>query len=522
MKKSITLFFLLLSFSILSYAQNVDDKFTLIFEENFDYEGEPNSQYWSYSERWHPDWARYLTKNNPETVLVTDGILRLRTIKNTDRSKDNVPYLTGGIETVNKVDFLYGKVEVRAKLPMGQGSWPAIWLMPTVATYGGWPDSGEIDIMEHLNHDRIIYQTIHSKYKYDTGENTGTTTGFDVNKFNVFGVEWFPDRIDFFVNGNKTHTYSRRVPDVKWQWPFDHKYYLILNSSCGGDDKQTWAGRIEESDLPFTMEVDWVKIYELKEDRPYDIPSWAGNFEYNDPKLKDTYVESITSTGLKEDIAYETSERPSEYYNLFDKTLEVEENTKFSLNLKSYSLGSYSTSVVKQDMRYTVAYAYVDYDGDKHFETNLTPVGKVAPNIDNIGGNIETLDANFDFKSPKIKNDSQNGRIRIVYHNAWSHHKNANAPLIEGVVHDFDLKITKAKTSVASIEFNPVIKRMDNILLIKAIDESYTVSVFDITGKMISNKLNSAFQDLELAIPNNQFILIKLNTESGKQFVGKF
>ena len=109
---------------------------------------------------------------------------------------DSVKYQTGCIESKGKFSFKYGKVEVRAKLSKGKGSWPAIWLMPEKSIYGGWPNSGEIDIMEHLNADTIVYQTIHSNY-VDVQQKKkdplyAITAPFHVDQYNVYGLEWFP------------------------------------------------------------------------------------------------------------------------------------------------------------------------------------------------------------------------------------------------------------------------------------------------------------------------------------------
>ena len=158
--------------------------------------------------------------------------------------------------------FQYGKIEVKAKVDQGQGSWPAIWLMPENPQYGGWPYSGEIDIMEYLNFDNHVHQTVHSEYvdvlnKRDNPQYT-TTAPINPNEYNIFGLEWYPDKLVFSVNGQKTLTYPKIEGATESQWPFDQPFYIILDQALGG----SWVGEIHDEDLPVSMKTDWVKVYQ--------------------------------------------------------------------------------------------------------------------------------------------------------------------------------------------------------------------------------------------------------------------
>ncbi len=248
------------SFSV--YGQDESPQWHLVWEDDFKQDGKPDSDNWEFSGRGTPDWARYCA-DSPQTTFVKDGTLHLRGIVNTTEN-DSVPYQTGCIQTKGKFAFKYGKLEVKAKLSKGKGSWPAIWLMPQEATYGGWPHSGEIDVMEHLNYDSIVYQTLHSNYINVQGEREhpihSQTSPIKADDFNVFGMEWYPDRIDFFVNGEKTLTYPK-MDEADWQqWPFDQQFYIILDQALGG----SWVGSIKDEDLPVEMVVDWVRVYQEK------------------------------------------------------------------------------------------------------------------------------------------------------------------------------------------------------------------------------------------------------------------
>lgn len=212
---------------------------------------------WSYAERRSPDWARYCA-GNASTTFVEDGRLHLRGLR-TRTPADTARYQTGCVETKGGFSFTYGKLEVRAKLDGGAGAWPAIWLMPQEGAYGGWPRSGEIDVMERLNTDPFVYQTVHSAYtEEERGPEHFATAPIQQGAFNTYGVAWYPGRLDFFVNGRKTFSYARVEGAGTAQWPFDRAFYIILDQALGG----AWVGDVEDEDLPAEMVVDWVKVYQ--------------------------------------------------------------------------------------------------------------------------------------------------------------------------------------------------------------------------------------------------------------------
>lgn len=240
---------------------SIEDLWTLVFEDNFNTEGNPDKQNWNFSGRGTSAWNRYCTDSS-NVAFVKDGMLKLGAVVSTD-THDTVPYQTGSITTRGKFSFLYGKLMVRAKLPEGQGTWPAIWLMPQDNAYGSWPGSGEIDVMEHLNFDDHVYQTIHSDYVDNLGHTSNPVNShqifIDTSGFNTYGMEWYPDSINFFINGIKSFSYPRKPDATDSQWPFDRKFYLILDMAVGGQN--TWPGPINNAHLPAVMEVDWVKVY---------------------------------------------------------------------------------------------------------------------------------------------------------------------------------------------------------------------------------------------------------------------
>lgn len=164
-------------------------KKTLNWKENFNQKENFDTTRWSKIPRGNANWNRHMS-NFDSCYAMRDGKLILRGIKNNSLPNDTSKYLTGGIYTKDKVSFGLGRLEIRAKLNAAKGAWPAFWML---AQNAEWPTGGEIDIMEHLNYDSIVYQTVHSYYtltlKMDkTPPHYGT--GFiKPNEFNTYAVE---------------------------------------------------------------------------------------------------------------------------------------------------------------------------------------------------------------------------------------------------------------------------------------------------------------------------------------------
>lgn len=207
------------------------------------------------------DWNRHMSRAN-DCYSIADDKLFLRGLRNPDTSIDKRPYITGGIWSKGKFAFQYGKIEIRAKLGTAQGAWPAMWMLAQKDKYGPYPRNGEIDIMEHLNFDSIIYQTTHSYYtlnlKQDNNPPHYGTAKMKVNEFNVFGLEWYPDRLVFTLNGKTTFTYPKVEKVDSSQWPYDQPFYVLIDMQLGGN----WVGTINPDHLPVAMIVDWVKVYQ--------------------------------------------------------------------------------------------------------------------------------------------------------------------------------------------------------------------------------------------------------------------
>lgn len=253
---------MLLTILIVSFLQiNAIDKskWKLIWRDEFNKKSVDTTK-WTQAKRSHPDWCKYLTDDSRCTII-DDGKLYLRGIVNDNKEKDPVEYLTGALISENKFTFKHGKIEIRAKLECAQGAWPALWLL---GASGGWPHNGEIDIMEHLSHDSIFYQTVHSDYTLNKGGANnppqGGTAPIDVSDYNIFSVELYKDKILFFINDKVTFEYKKLIPEVEGQWPFDNDFYILLSQQLEG----SWVGKASPEQLPVQMIIDYVRVYEPK------------------------------------------------------------------------------------------------------------------------------------------------------------------------------------------------------------------------------------------------------------------
>jgi beta-glucanase (GH16 family) len=222
-----------------------------------------DSNKWSPCKRGTSDWNNTMTRD-PRCFKIGGGTLRLIGIVNPDTTKDPSPFLTGGITSKDKFSFQHGKIVIRARFQSAKGAWPALWML---GTKGRWPHNGEIDLMEHLNFDDKVYQTIHSGFTHSPEAKTGppksTTAPIARDDWNTYGAEWDAEKIVFTVNGRPTLTYPKVPEKGAAQWPFDQPFYLIFSMQIGGK----WVGETDPADYPTHLEIDWVRVYRKPEGR---------------------------------------------------------------------------------------------------------------------------------------------------------------------------------------------------------------------------------------------------------------
>lgn len=208
--------------------------------------------------------AQYYT-DEPANVRIENGQLIIEAHKT---SNPNRRYTSGKLVTKQKADWKYGKIEMKAKLPQGKGTWPAFWMLPTLNDRSmEWPLDGEIDIMEYVGYNPgMIYGTIHtSKYNHKIGTQRSDSVLIDNahEEFHVYGIEWSPSKIKWYVDDQEYQTLLRNDDDYTG-WPFDdNEYHIILNLAVGGN----WGGRkgIDDAIWPQKFIIDYVKYYQLEE-----------------------------------------------------------------------------------------------------------------------------------------------------------------------------------------------------------------------------------------------------------------
>jgi beta-glucanase (GH16 family) len=269
----ILLALLMISPNLKMNAQKND--FELTWSDEFNYNGLPDSTKWNYDvggHGWGNDELEYYTYKRLENARVENGKLILEVRKENYKGKG---YTSARLCTHGKEDWLYGRIEVRAKLPHGRGTWPAAWLLSSDWTYGAWPESGEIDIMEHVGHDMgVNHVSCHSldyQWKKGTQKSAVITLKNIDSVFYTYALEWRPDRIDAFVDDSLYFT-LKKEPGGWTKWPYDKPFNLIMNIAIGG----AWASAqgIDESVFPQRLEVDYVRYYKLKSG-PDTIPPVA-------------------------------------------------------------------------------------------------------------------------------------------------------------------------------------------------------------------------------------------------------
>jgi beta-glucanase (GH16 family) len=235
----------------------------LVWSDEFNYTGLPDSTKWSYDtggNGWGNKELEYYTRADTSNAVVRDGHLYLTARK---ESRGDNQYTSARLVTKGMGDWLYGRIEVRAKLPAGRGLWPAIWMLSTDWKYGGWPASGEIDIMENVGFKPdSVFGSVHTK-RFNHVIHTGFTKGLYISdpytEFHIYAIEWSPVAIRFFVD-NKEYSVFHNSGNGFEEWPFDRRFHLLLNVAVGGG----WGGQkgVDDSIFPRSMVVDYVRVYQ--------------------------------------------------------------------------------------------------------------------------------------------------------------------------------------------------------------------------------------------------------------------
>jgi len=265
----------------------------LVWCDEFDYEGLPDPAKWDYETGFVRNAElQYYTRERKENARVQGGVLVIEARKerfpnpgydpSKPRSGTNcefAEYTAASLITRGKASWTYGRFEVRAKLPKGRGTWPAIWMLGTNISEVGWPKCGEIDIMEYVGFDPDgVHTTVHTQaYNHTRGTGRGkrTTVERPYEDFHVYAMEWTKNSITFFVDEKRVFSVADDGGGVD-AWPFTAPQYLLLNFAVGG----SWgaAKGVDESIWPQQFLIDYVRVYERVSTplREPDVRSSAG------------------------------------------------------------------------------------------------------------------------------------------------------------------------------------------------------------------------------------------------------
>lgn len=375
---------------------------------------------WNY-EPHEPGWTNeelqeYTTST--DNVFVRDGSLIIKAIKT---EKDGSDYYTSGkVTSQNKKDFTYGKVVARAKVPEGQGLWPAIWMMPKDESfYGQWPKCGEIDIMEVLcSNTKTAYGTIH--YGEPHAEQQGIynlESGSFSEDFHEFSVEWEPGEMRFYIDGNLYHTVNDWFTAVKdeeekpYPAPFNQPFFVQMNLAVGG----TWPGNPDETtDFDRAeFEIDYVRVYQKPE---YDMNVTKPEVNYREPLEDGNYIYNgnfAEQEELEDDINWK--------FLLFEGGVgkaEIKDNTMI-ISSEAEGTVDYSVQLVQPELpmikgkKYRVTFdAYADEERDIVVCVSAPTAGWIRY-LQDTTLTLSTEKKTYEYEFDMTERDDPNGRLEF-------------------------------------------------------------------------------------------------------------
>jgi len=225
----------------------------LVWADEFEVNGAPDPTNWTFevgAGGWGNNELQFYT-NRSQNASVSGGMLKITAIK---ENFSGSPYTSARLISKDKFEFKYGRVEIRAKLPAGSGTWPALWMLGNDINSIGWPACGEIDIMEHRGNDpNKIHGSLHYPGRSGGNPVTSTTTAPNVSTtFNVYRVDWSATNIKFYVNNNLFFN----VPN-SLSIPFNKDFFMILNIAMGG----TFGGSVDPAFTSSSMEIDYIRVF---------------------------------------------------------------------------------------------------------------------------------------------------------------------------------------------------------------------------------------------------------------------
>ncbi len=254
------------------YSQNYE----LIWQDEFEYHGKPNTEKWNFEKGFIRNLEKQYYTTRRKNIRVKDGKLIITARKEKYRNRNykadspNWKYYThfadftsASINTKGKFEVRYGRIDVRAKLPEGDGVWPAIWMLGADFDEVGWPNTGEIDIMEHVGK---VPDEIHGTVHFPSNNINGYDSQAAVKKiknaaadFHIYSIDWNEEKIDFLIDNEVYHSFQISEAGAENN-PFRKPFYLIINLALGGN----WAGEIDPEIFPQQFVIDYVRVFRRK------------------------------------------------------------------------------------------------------------------------------------------------------------------------------------------------------------------------------------------------------------------
>jgi beta-glucanase (GH16 family) len=243
-----------------AFSQSEGPKRKLIWFDEFNYTGLPNSKKWDYEEGFvRNKEPQYYTRARLENASVANGLLTITARK--EEYKD-AHFTSASLKTLGKKHFRYGRMEMRAKVYKGVGGWPAFWMLGVNRTEVKWPNCGEIDILEYVGKDSTqVYGTVHYSDSTNTYQYSGKkpVVGQPYDGFHIYAVDWTENRMEFYYDNLKFFEFDLKNADHLKDNPFRKDFYLLLNLALGRVG--TLGGPLNEKILPLKYEVDYVRVY---------------------------------------------------------------------------------------------------------------------------------------------------------------------------------------------------------------------------------------------------------------------
>ena len=340
-----------------AFLDNIDD-WQPVWCDEFDEDGLPSSDHWGYDvggHGWGNQELQYYTERNVNNAFVEDGVLNIKAIHE-DRGGNE--YTSARLVSKFYGDWEYARIQVKAKMPSGVGTWPAIWMLPSENRYGTWPAGGEIDIMEYVGHDPgVVHGTIHTAaYNHMIGTQLGYSKEVPTaeDEFHLYEMIWEPRSIRLKIDGEQFAQFgynpSANLTNENYEaWPFDQPFHLILNLAVGG----MWGGQqgVDPEAFPTAMQVEYVRVFQK---------DYAGMSESAPSQVSDIEMAAASSDSARLHWRHAEHDVMVHYYEIF----------KDNELIGTTTLNAFNLDDLEANTSYNIGVTAVDFAGNRSDMSN--------------------------------------------------------------------------------------------------------------------------------------------------------